>query len=163
MCAKSDLNRPLCFLGSTLSPLIDGSLPWEFGFDLLGLCKQSSKRFNLSSQRLSNLFQSRKYSHRCFFILLNYATFSLEIYFIELLNVKVGSDVFFSIWIWIWTFCARKEKPFLISKFGLKPNKHPEFLCKTLTTNNIWVHTTPFSFHARQKKALQILKLRRYG
>jgi len=39
VCAVADPDRPLWFPGSTPPPWLDGSLPGDFGFDPLGLCK----------------------------------------------------------------------------------------------------------------------------
>ncbi|KAG6601600.1 Chlorophyll a-b binding protein 7, chloroplastic, partial [Cucurbita argyrosperma subsp. sororia] len=39
VCAAADPDRPLWFPGSTPPPWLDGSLPGDFGFDPLGLCK----------------------------------------------------------------------------------------------------------------------------
>jgi len=39
VCAAAEPDRPLWFPGSTPPPWLDGSLPGDFGFDPLGLCK----------------------------------------------------------------------------------------------------------------------------
>lgn len=45
VCTVYEPNRPLWFPGSVPPPYLDGSLPADFGFDPLGLCKFNPNNF----------------------------------------------------------------------------------------------------------------------